>query len=153
MQTFWHSSAHVLGQALELELPAAAARCFAGGEAEAGAWPGAVLWRGINLVPRPDLPGGRRLWLGATVEPGRGADPAALAELRQLGGEAPPWLREARVLRSWQGLRPRPMGRPAPLLEPLAPGLLLASGHHRNGVLLAPATAEWVLQQVQAQAC
>ena len=142
----------VLGQALELELPAAAARCFAGGGAEAGAWPGAVLWRGINLVPRPDLPGGRRLWLGATVEPGRGADPAALAELRLLGGEAPPWLREARVLRSWQGLRPRPVGRPAPLLEPLAPGLLLASGHHRNGVLLAPATAEWVLQQVQGGA-
>jgi glycine/D-amino acid oxidase-like deaminating enzyme len=34
--------------------------------------------------------------------------------------------------------------RPAPLLEALEPGLILASGHYRNGVLLAPATAEWI---------
>jgi len=26
---------------------------------------------------------------------------------------------------------------------------LLASGHYRNGVLLAPATAAWVLQQLE----
>lgn len=141
----------VLGQALDLELPDAVARRFAQGEAEHG-WPGVVVWQGMNLVPRPDLPGGRHLWLGATVEPGRRADAGALAALRQLGGTAPPWLAEARVLRSWHGLRPRPVGRPAPLLEPLAPGLLLAGGHHRNGVLLTPASAEWVLQQVQGGA-
>jgi glycine/D-amino acid oxidase-like deaminating enzyme len=41
------------------------------------------------------------------------------------------------------------VGRPAPLLESLAPGLLLAGGHYRNGVLLAPATAEWVVQQLE----
>jgi len=141
----------VLGQALDLELPAAVARRFAQGEAESG-WPGVLVWQGINLVPRPDLPGGRHLWLGATVEPGLRADPAALAALRDLGGSAPPWLGEARLLRSWHGLRPRPVGRPAPLLETLAPGLLLAGGHHRNGVLLTPASAEWVLEQVQGGA-
>ena len=54
------------------------------------------------------------------------------------------------MLRQWQGLRPRPRQRPAPLLEPIAPGLLLASGHYRNGVLLAPASAEWVLEQIEA---
>ena len=48
------------------------------------------------------------------------------------------------MLRQWQGLRARPEGRPAPLLEALEPGLLLASGHYRNGVLLAPASAAWV---------
>ena len=31
-----------------------------------------------------------------------------------------------------------------PLLEELESGLILASGHYRNGVLLTPATAEWV---------
>jgi glycine/D-amino acid oxidase-like deaminating enzyme len=41
------------------------------------------------------------------------------------------------------------VGRPAPLLEHLAPGLLLATGHYRNGVLLAPASAEWVVEQVE----
>ena len=31
-----------------------------------------------------------------------------------------------------------------PLMEVLEPGLILASGHYRNGVLLTLATAEWV---------
>ncbi|MEY3544300.1 MAG: hypothetical protein RLZZ247_457 [Cyanobacteriota bacterium] len=127
----------VLGQALELQLPAGC---------DAERWPGSVSWDGINLVPRP----GERLWLGATVEPGLSeGSPEALAELRQLGGHAPEWLREAKPLRHWQGLRARPDDRPAPVLEQLEPGLLLASGHYRNGVLLAPATAAWVLQQLE----
>jgi glycine/D-amino acid oxidase-like deaminating enzyme len=129
----------VLGQALELELATD----------PDWQWPGTVVWRGVNLVPRPDLgPGGRRLWLGATLEPGLAANPQALAQLRELGGEAPPWLREATLLRRWQGLRVRPVGQPAPVLQEPEPGLLVASGHYRNGVLLAPATAEWLVERV-----
>lgn len=135
----------VLGQALELELPTALA---AGG----WNWPGALVWQGVNLVPRPDLPGGRRFWLGATLEPGRQGDPRALEELRTLGGQAPAWLRESGERRRWQGLRARPAGRPAPWLEPVAPGLLVATGHYRNGVLLAPATAAWVGARVEGGA-
>jgi glycine/D-amino acid oxidase-like deaminating enzyme len=130
----------VLGQALELELD----------HDPAWTWPGVVVWRGLNLVPRPDLEGGRRCWLGASLEPGHQADPAALAALRELEGAAPAWLRQARLRRQWQGLRPRPVGKPAPLLETVAPGLLLAAGHYRNGVLLAPASAEWMVQQVES---
>lgn len=132
----------VLGQAMELELELEPAAPWRG-------WPGAVVWRGVNLVPRPDLAGGRRLWLGATVEPGHNPDPQALSRLRDLEGEAPEWLRRARLRRHWHGLRPRPAGRPAPLLEELAPGLLLAGGHHRNGVLLTPASAEWVCSRIE----
>ncbi|MCP9808141.1 FAD-binding oxidoreductase [Cyanobium sp. HWJ4-Hawea] len=128
----------VLGQALELELQ----------EEPGWNWPGAVLWQGINLVPRPDLGGGRRLWLGATLEPGELAAPEALSQLRQLNGNAPPWLEKAQVVRQWQGHRPHPIGQPAPLLQKLEDGLILASGHYRNGVLLAPATAEWVAGQI-----
>ena len=40
------------------------------------------------------------------------------------------------------------MERPAPLLEHLEPGLLLASGHYRNGVLLMPASAEWIAAEL-----
>ena len=130
----------VLGQALELQLDAAAA--------DASDWPGSISWGGMNLVPRP----GRRLWLGATVELGPGpADAQALEQLRSLEGAAPAWLRQATVIRHWQGLRARPEGRPAPLLEQLEPGLLLASGHYRNGVLLAPASAAWAAEQIEAQ--
>ncbi len=130
----------VLGQALELELEAPLPT----------GWPGTVVWRGVNLVPRPDLEGGRRLWLGATLEPGDTADPDQLSQLRQLGGAAPEWLRGATVVRHWQGLRPRPVGRPAPLLEQPAAGLLLATGHYRNGLLLAPASAAWVAERIEA---
>ena len=129
----------VLGQALELDLASA----------PAWSWPGAVVWRGINLVPRPDLgDDGRRLWLGATLEPGRRASQEALTQLRDLNGAAPGWLRQATTLRRWQGWRCRPRGRPAPVLEEPEPGLLVATGHYRNGVLLAPATAAWVVERV-----
>lgn len=138
----------VLGQALELELDPAdrPARC---------GWPGSVVWRGINLIQRPPAGGSEaqgpwRLWLGATLEPGQQASAEALAALRGLDGEAPDWLRRARLCRSWQGLRARPRGQPAPLLQELADGLLLAAGHYRNGVLLAPASAEWVTERIEA---
>ncbi len=58
--------------------------------------------------------------------------------------------RRARLCRHWQGLRARPQGQPAPLLQDLGNGLLLAAGHYRNGVLLAPASAEWVAERIEA---
>jgi glycine/D-amino acid oxidase-like deaminating enzyme len=130
----------VLGQALELEVAT-----------EPGwSWPGAVVYRGVNLVPRPDLENsGRRLWLGATLEPGDQARSTALAELHLLGGEAPPWLQEAAVVRQWSGQRCHPVGQPAPVHQQPEPGLLIATGHYRNGMLLAPATAEWICGQIR----
>lgn len=138
----------VLGQALELELA----------QPPGWNWPGATVWKGVNLVPRPDLQGGRRCWLGATLEPGQRACAQALAELRRWGnaadtgtsGTALAWLDDARVVRQWQGLRCRPVGRPAPVLEQPEPGLLVVGGHYRNGVLLAPASAEWAWAQITA---
>jgi glycine oxidase len=51
-------------------------------------------------------------------------------------------LAEAPVARFWSGLRPTTEDR-LPLLGPTAiAGLHLACGHHRNGILLAPLTAE-----------
>lgn len=132
----------VLGQALELRLTTP----------PAWTWPGVVVWRGQNLVPRPDRPGGRDLWLGATLEPGEQADADQLAVLRRWSDAGLGWLERAQVVRHWQGYRARPVGRPAPLLEQLEPGLLLAGGHYRNGVLLAPASAEWVRARVEQEA-
>ena len=46
-------------------------------------------------------------------------------------------------MRHWSGVRPRPQGQGAPVIKPLAgyENVILATGHYRNGVLLAPATA------------
>jgi glycine oxidase len=52
-----------------------------------------------------------------------------------------PCLQDAEVLMRWHGWRPRPVGRPAPVIERCSDRVILASGHYRNGVLLAPATA------------
>ena len=122
----------VLGQALALQL----SQC----PEQWGQWPSVLVYRGFNLIPD----GADRLLLGATVEPGDEPAEAPLKLMRSLNEEAPQWLRSATVIEHWNGLRARPVDRPAPLLEVLEPGLILASGHYRNGVLLAPATAEWV---------
>ena len=125
----------VLGQAAVLHCPMMPAQGL----------PGPVVWRGVNLIPRPQH---QHLWIGATVESGDQGRACCFDQMLQLDGTAPPWLQQAQVVRRWQGVRARPVGRPAPLLATLAPGLLLTSGHYRNGILLAPATAAWTAQQL-----
>jgi glycine oxidase len=52
-----------------------------------------------------------------------------------------PALGDARVVETWAGLRPWTADG-APILGATSvEGLLVATGHHRNGILLAPATA------------
>ncbi len=104
----------------------------------------------IHLVPL----GGGEYWVGATVEfPGDllvGAQVVpsveSLAELQRCSIEFFPALADAEILDTWSGLRPRPVGRPAPVVERLVgyQNVIVATGHYRNGVLLAPATAKMV---------
>jgi glycine oxidase len=94
------------------------------------------------LVPRGD----GRYVVGATVEE-RGFDTAPTAgglhELLRDASELVPGVLELEVEEVLAGLRP---GTPdnAPVLgaDPRAEGLLWATGHHRNGILLAPVTAD-----------
>ena len=127
----------VLGQALSLELTT--------GPTTWSNWPSVLVNQGYNLIPT--APG--QLLLGATVEPGDRASEDPLTLMRNLNEQAPEWLRSATVVGHWSGLRARPVDRPAPLLEVLEPGLILAGGHYRNGVLLTPGTAEWVATAIE----
>jgi glycine oxidase len=127
----------VLGQALSLELTT--------GPTTWSNWPSVLVNQGFNLIPT--APG--QLLLGATVEAGDRASEDPLTLMRNLNEQAPEWLRSATVVGHWSGLRARPVDRPAPLLEVLEPGLILASGHYRNGVLLTPGTAEWVATAIE----
>lgn len=63
-----------------------------------------------------------------------------------------PALEDAEIARTWSGLRPStPDG--APLLGPgSARGLVVAAGHFRNGILLAPITGEIVAALVHGEA-
>lgn len=99
--------------------------------------------------------GNQEFWVGATVEfSENGGEIQANADmLGQVMARAIalcPALAEAEIIRKWSGLRPRPEGRPAPIIETL-PGndrVLIASGHYRNGVLLAPATARSIREMI-----
>jgi glycine/D-amino acid oxidase-like deaminating enzyme len=110
----------------------------------------------IHLVP---LEGGE-YWVGATVEfAGETSrdifpDPVALETVLQGAIAFCPALAKATIVQTWSGLRPRPQGRPAPIIG-LLPGyqnVLLATGHYRNGVLLAPATAQAVRGMILGEA-
>ncbi len=107
-----------------------------------------VLWvpKGY-MVPRND----GRLLIGATVEE-RGFDESLTAggvfALLESAWRALPAIEELAIDEFWVGFRPGSRDD-LPILGPTpVDGLMLASGHHRNGILLAPITAEAVAQQV-----
>ncbi|MFN7523564.1 MAG: NAD(P)/FAD-dependent oxidoreductase [Aphanizomenon sp.] len=108
----------------------------------------------VHIVPM----GNGDYWVGATVEFPNEQDQIPpnqelLAAVRQQAIAFTPDLATAKVLRTWSGLRPRPEGRPAPVIDKL-PGftnVLLATGHYRNGVLLAPATATAIREMILPQ--
>lgn len=109
----------------------------------------------VHIVPL----GSQEYWVGATVEFTESvdaeapiADAARLEAVMQQAIAICPGLAAGTIVHSWLGLRPRPEGRPAPIIERL-PGyenVLLATGHYRNGVLLAPATAVRVRQMLSS---
>ena len=101
----------------------------------------------VYLVPRVD----GELVVGATVEE-MGYDvtvrAGAVYELLRDAHVAVPGVAELTLVESIAGLRP---GSPdnAPILGPTAvAGLFVATGHHRNGVLLTPVTADLVADAV-----
>jgi len=93
------------------------------------------------LIPRSD----GRLLVGATVEEAgfnKRTDPATIQGLHRAALELVPQLREAKILEDWAGLRP---GTPdaLPILGATeTPGYYVATGHFRDGILLAPITAQ-----------
>jgi glycine/D-amino acid oxidase-like deaminating enzyme len=105
----------------------------------------------VHIVPV----GNGEYWVGATVEfPDDTGDVVAestlLEKVKQEAVAFCPDLAQATILRTWLGKRPRPEGRAAPVIGQL-PGysnVLLATGHYRNGVLLAPATAQAIREAI-----
>ena len=100
-----------------------------------------VVWlpRGY-LVPRRD----GRLVIGGTVEE-RGFDDSmtagGLLALLEGAWRAVPAIEELPIAETWVGFRPGSRDD-APILGPSGiDGLVIATGHHRNGILLTPVTA------------
>jgi glycine oxidase len=116
----------VHGQIVEVESPAPALSAVVESE-------------DVYVVPR----GGSWL-LGSTTERigfEKRVTAGAVARLLTAATHLLPALEGAAFLRAWSGLRPgTPDGLPV-LGRSALPGLFLATGHFRNGILLAPVTA------------
>ncbi len=100
------------------------------------------------LTPRPS----GELLIGATVEHvgfERAVTPEGLAHLLTAAIAVLPAIQSRPITRTWCGFRP---GTPddMPVLGPWpdVEGLFVATGHYRNGILLAPATAALMTQAI-----
>lgn len=102
---------------------------------------------GVYLVPRSD----GRLIVGATVEEAGFRNEVTLGGVMQLFRDAlelAPSLKSWALDSTWSGLRPVARdGRPV-LGATGTPGLYTASGHGRNGILLAPLTGELIAEAI-----
>jgi glycine oxidase len=100
-----------------------------------------IVWtEQIHMAPKGD----GRLIVGATVED-RGFDTAntagGLFALLEAARQALPAMEELAIDEIWTGFRPTSMDD-APIFGEIGiDGLIVATGHHRNGILLAPVTA------------
>lgn len=102
------------------------------------------------LIPRSD----GKIVIGATVEQAgfdKRVDPDVIQGLHQQAANLLPELGEGRILEAWSGLRPgTPDGLPM-IGETSYGGYLVATGHYRDGVLLAPITAQIIAQIVTGE--
>ena len=104
----------------------------------------------IYLIPRSD----GRIVVGTTVEEAgfdKRTDVATIQRLHRAAIAMVPELRNAKILEDWAGLRP---GTPdaLPILGATAtPGYYVATGHFRDGILLAPITARVMAQVIEGK--
>ncbi len=133
----------VLGQAIQIRLPQSL------GNAN---FQPVITYEDVHIVPC----GQHEYWVGATVEfPVDGsvvAQAECLERVKQIAIDLCPDLAKGEIIRTWTGLRPRPHQRPAPVIERVGENgrVLVATGHYRNGVLLAPATAQLISQMLSS---
>jgi glycine oxidase len=107
-----------------------------------------LTWRGCYLVPKPD-----GTVVAGSTEEDAGFDDRPTVEgvagLLQFACQAVPALGQAAVERIWAALRPAtPDGQPVIGPAPGLPNLIVATGHNRTGILLAPVTAELVAERL-----
>jgi glycine oxidase len=105
----------------------------------------------VYVIPRSD----GRMLIGTTVEEA-GFDkqtvPETILKLRRAAVDLVPNLADARILEAWAGLRPgTPDGLPILGATP-TPGYFVATGHFRDGILLAPVTARAMAEVILGRA-
>ena len=110
-----------------------------------------ALWlEHIYLVPRND----GRIIAGSTIEHtgfDRNVTAGGMKKILNATTRLVPALEQARVEETWAGLRPDSPDH-LPIIGPTdLEGLLIATGHFRSGILLAPVTAKMIREWITTQ--
>ncbi len=104
----------------------------------------AFTYAGLQVVPRQ----GTKVVVGSTLEKHEGLPviaPAKLAELKRQSQSFFPWMARRIAVEVRCGVRPgSAIGRPIVAKVPRYPGLSVAVGHYRSGVVLAPLTGQTI---------
>lgn len=106
----------------------------------------------VYLVPRSD----GRIVIGSTLEDAgfnKQTDVDTIQRLLHAARQLVPSLRNAKIHDDWAGLRPGTPDQLPILGETSIPGYFVASGHYRDGILLAPITAEVMTAIVLSRPC
>jgi glycine oxidase len=101
----------------------------------------------VYLIPRSD----GRILAGATVEDvgfDKRTDVETIQRLHRVAVALVPELRNGKILEDWAGLRPRTPDSLPILGATATPGYYVATGHFRDGILLAPVTARVMAQVI-----
>ncbi|HFE38874.1 MAG TPA: glycine oxidase ThiO [Gammaproteobacteria bacterium] len=115
-----------------------------------GLIPSIVLAEGKYIIPRKD----GHVLVGSTMEDvgfNKNTTADALANLKGFVRAYCPVLAESPLIKHWAGLRPGSTdGIPFIYRHPKQPRLFVNTGHFRNGVVMAPASAELIRELVLA---
>jgi glycine oxidase len=104
----------------------------------------------VYIVPRSN----GRMLIGSTVEEAgfdKRTDAATIQRLHDAALGLVPSLQEARVIEAWAGLRPGTPDNLPILGETCTAGYFVATGHFRDGILLAPVTAKIMARAISGE--
>jgi glycine oxidase len=109
-----------------------------------------VIRGNVYIIPRGD----GRIVIGSTLEDAgfdKRVDATIIQKLHQAAANLVPAIGEARILEDWAGLRPgTPDGLPM-LGRTEVDGYYVATGHYRDGILLAPITAQLMSRLIRGE--
>ena len=146
----WSSSISILSDGVQIPIePAIPIRGHLVSFAPTGQVPGPI-WRDEHtyILERSDgtvIAGSTTEDVGFNREP----DPALFVQIVQRAQQLMPRLQSARLLDQWIGFRPGTRSGEPQLKQLNDLPVILAYGHYRNGILMAPATAAWVTSSLQ----
>jgi glycine oxidase len=107
---------------------------------------------GVYIVPRTS----GELVVGSTIEDvgfDKRVNPGTIQFLHQSAANLVPKIGEARIHENWTGLRPGTPDKLPILGASTIPGYFVATGHYRDGIMLAPITAQIMSSLLRGSQC